>query len=236
MIMANRTAMTIAPEPSTPLALYAWLSPAFPVGAFAYSHGLEWAVEAGDVADAASLASWLADIVAHGALRSDMILLAAAWRAATAGDAAAAIEVNDLALALTPSAERHLETAAQGTAFAAAIRAAWPCRALDLLAKTDAIAYPVAVGVAAAGHAIGLRPTLEAFALAFCSNLVSAGVRLGCVGQSDAQRVIAGCCPSLPALAAFAEASTLEDLGSCAMRVDIASMRHETQYSRLFRS
>eukprot|EP01037_Dinobryon_pediforme_P006172 gene6172-6239_t len=146
---------------------HVWFSPAFPVGAFAYSHGLEWAVEAGDLTSAAEVRDWIAALIEMGSIRNDAILLSAAWR----GEA-----VNDLALALASSKERYLETSAQGTAFVAALRKSWPCAALEAL--DGDIAYPVAVGTAARGHSLPLHETCAAFALAFVSALVSAAVRL----------------------------------------------------------
>jgi urease accessory protein len=220
------------------LPLMIWLSPAFPIGAFAYSHGLEWAHEAGDVRDAASLRVWLSDILALGAARNDAVLFAAAHRAAEMEDEAVLAEVAELALALATSAERRLETATQGDAFAATIAKSWPCPAIDLLkrASSDPIAYPIAVGVAAGGHALPLAKALPAFVLGFVANLVSAAVRLGIVGQTDGQRVIAALVPAVHDLAAFAEGASLDDLGGAAFRSDLAALRHETQYTRLFRS
>ena len=214
------------------LALFVWLSPAFPVGAYAYSHGLEWAVEAGDITDAASLAGWLEDLADHGAPRLDVALFAAAYR--DAGVAAALAEVNALAVALSGSAERRLETTAQGDAFLAAARAAWPCAAFDGLAAP--VAYPVAVGAAAAGHCIALETAAPAFALALFGNLVSAALRLGVVGQTEGQKIIARLTPRLAAMAAQALLEAPETRGACALRSEIAAMKHETQYSRLFRS
>jgi urease accessory protein len=218
---------------ATELALFVWLSPAFPVGAYAYSHGLEWAVEAGDIRDAANLRLWLEDLADHGAPRLDVTLFAAAWRAA--GDPAALREVNELAVALAGSAERRLETTAQGTAFLAAARAAWPCAALDAFGGEPA-AYPVAVGAAAAGHGIALEHSAPAYALAVFGNLVSAATRLGAVGQTDGQKILAGLAPRLADMAARALLDDVETMGACAIRSDIAAMKHETQYSRLFRS
>ena len=223
-------------EPTSGMPLLVWLSPSFPVGAFAYSQGLEWAVEERNVHDAATLATWLDDLVAHGSIRTDAVLLATAWRASDAG---AALAIGELALALTPSQERRLETATQGTAFLRAVAAAWPAPRIEALASAlgeDEIAYPVAVGVAAAAHGLALGTTLEAFTLAAVGNLVSAALRLGPIGQTEAQAIIAGLCPALTRLAAHAATASLDDLGTCALRADIASMRHETQYSRLFRS
>ena len=220
------------------LPLMVWLSPAFPVGGFAYSHGLEWAFEAGDLADAAALEGWLSDLVAHGALRNDAILLAAAHRAASAEEGGALSEIAELALALSPSAERRLETVTQGAAFLGAIAKSWPCEAVADFARSidGEVAYPVAVGVAAAGHGLPLSGTLQAYALAFTANLVSAAVRLGVVGQTDGQRITAALLPALVAAAGEAEAATLDDLGGATFRSDLASLRHETQYTRLFRS
>jgi len=223
---------------SAHLPLMVWLSPSFPVGAFAYSHGLEWAFEAGDLHDAATLRDWLEALVVHGSLRNDLILFACAFRAAVDRDEAALAETAELALALANSAERRLETVTQGNAFVAAARAAWPCAAIDHLRARWAgdIAYPVAVACASAGHGVPLLPALEAYGLAFVANLVSASVRLGIIGQTDGQRITAGLVPALHQAAAAAEAATLDDIGGCALRSDLASLRHETQYSRLFRS
>ncbi|HLW90972.1 MAG TPA: urease accessory protein UreF [Roseiarcus sp.] len=220
------------------LPLLLWLSPTFPVGAFAYSHGLEWAVEAGDIADAASLGDWLNDLLKFGAPRNDAILFAAAHRAATKGDWSEFRRVSQLAVALAGTAERRLETLAQGSAFLAALRAAWRRPALDQWSETAAepIAYPIAVALGAAAHNLDLAPCLEAFLLAVLANLVSAAVRLGPIGQSDGQRLLAAALPRVRTIAAEAAAATLDDLGGCAFRSDIAAMRHETQYSRLFRS
>jgi urease accessory protein len=230
--------MGLEADRGAPLPLLIWLSPAFPVGAFAYSHGLEWAVEAGDIVDAASLEGWLADLLEFGAPRSDAILFSAAFRAASATDWGALIDINELAVALTASAERRLETTAQGTAFVAAARAAWDCepfRQLDQ-ASDGRIAYPVAVAAAAASHGLALDASLEAFVLAQAANLVSAALRLGAIGQTDGQKILAGLLPRIRLLADEAQTASLADLGGCAFRSDIAAMRHETQYSRLFRS
>lgn len=220
------------------LPLMIWLSPSFPVGGFAYSHGLESAFETGDLTDAPGLEDWLGALIEHGSLRNDLILFAVAWRAVGDGDAKGLAEAAELALALANSTERRLETVTQGNAFVAAIAASWPCASVDALkaAWPGDVAYPVAVAVAASGHGLPLLPSLEAFSLAFVANLVSAAVRLGIVGQTDGQRVTAGLAPLLRSAAARAEAAALDALGSCAFRSDLAALRHETQYSRLFRS
>jgi urease accessory protein len=217
--------------------LMIWLSPAYPVGAFSYSHGLEWTVEVGKVRDAATLSDWIEDLLHHGAARSDAILLAETWRAVTAHDARALADAVELAAALAPSAERRLETLAQGAAFLAATRAVWPNPRLDrLAAQAQEIAYPVAVGACAAAHGLPLEPTAHAFIQAFAANLVSAGVRLVPLGQTDGLRVLARLEPLIPPLLSCALGCRLDDIGAAAVMADVASMRHETQYTRLFRS
>jgi urease accessory protein len=220
------------------LRLMAWLSPTYPVGAYAYSHGLEWAVEAGDVRDAATLAEWLADVLERGAARNDMILLGEAHRAASAGDPAALSAVNDLALALAPSRELHLETSQQGRSFLDATGAAWPCPALEALAQAlpGAVAYPVALGLAAGAHGMARGPLTAAYGLAFIQNLVSAALRVAPIGQSAGMRVIAALGPRIAALAESLGQASLDDLGAATLRLDLGSFRHETQYSRIFRS
>jgi urease accessory protein len=219
--------------------LLAWLSPAFPVGGFSYSHGLEWTIEDGTVKTAADLEAWVAAILRHGAGRSDGILLAHAHRAAAAGDSAALDEINALAIAFQPTKERHLEATAQGRAFLTTVTATWPNERLASLAAHfgDApVAYAVAVGIAAGCHDVPLAATLNAFLGGFTANLVSAAIRAVPLGQTEGQRVIANLSPIVEEIAASAATASLDDLGGAAWRADIASMRHETQYTRLFRS
>ena len=225
-----------SPQP-TLARLMIWLSPAYPVGSYSYSHGLEWTIETGKVSDAPTLCGWIEDLLVYGAGRSDAILLAEAWRALAAGDLGALEQVAELAAALAPSAERRLETMAQGTAFLAATLAAWPRPELAALAADGReVAYPVAVGAAAAVHGLPLVEAAQAFTQAFAANLVSAGVRLIPLGQSDGLRVLARLEPLIPRVVAAALASSLDDIGGAAIAADIASMRHETQHTRLFRS
>lgn len=212
------------------LRLMTWLSPAFPTGAFAYSHGIEWAVETGDVANAASLLTWMEDVIAHGSGRSDAILLRHAHRAAR--DTAALAALAELAVAIAPARERRLETEAQGAAFILAASPWWP----QSLASLTALPYPVAVGALAGAHDIGEDHATLGLLQAFAGNLVSAAVRLVPLGQSAGLAVLAALEPTLLAVADETRAATLDDLGGAAFRSDIAAMRHETQYTRLFRS
>ncbi len=218
--------------------LMAWLSPSYPVGAFSYSSGIEWAVESGDIRNAESLRRWLAVVIGEGGGFCDAVFFAHAHRSLLDDDPAALRAVAELAAAFAPSKERHLETTAQGSAFIAATRAAWPCAALDVLdqAWTGPIAYPIAVGVTAGGHGIALEPALRAYLQALAANSISAGVRLIPLGQSDGQRVLAGLEPVVERTAQRALTASLDDIGSAALRTDLASLRHETQYTRLFRS
>jgi urease accessory protein len=218
--------------------LMTWLSPSFPVGAFSYSSGIEWAVETGDIRDSKSLKDWLNSTITLGAGFCDAVLLAHAHRASASGDATALGELAELAYALVPSRERQLETATQGRAFVEIARTAWNCASLDPLiaACGGTVVYPVAVGILSAAHAIALEVTLHAFLHAVVSNWISAGARLVPLGQSDSQRVLAELEPAAAATARRALAASLDDLGSATFRADIASMRHETQYTRLFRS
>lgn len=218
--------------------LFVWMSPSFPVGAFAYSHGLELAAKKGWVRDRASLENWLGELIELGSLRNDLILLAETWRAVAAGDRGQIANVNELAVVLQPSAERHLETVTQGNAFMATIEAAWPCPILAEMrpALGADVAYPVAVGLAAAAHSIGLTPTLYSYASAFVANLVSAAIRLSLIGQTDGQRVIAALMPTIAAAANTSAHASIDALGSATLRSDLASLAHETQYTRLFRS
>lgn len=218
--------------------LMSWLSPAYPVGAFAYSSGIEWAVEAGDIGDAETLRRWLEAMLTAGAGMSDGIFFCHTHRAVQRGDHAALAEISELAAAMVPTRERFFETTTLGRAFLDVTRAAWPCAALARLQEIwpGPIAYPVAVGAACAGHAIPLDPALHAFLTALSSNWISAGVRLIPLGHTESQRLLHALEPVVAATAQRALAAPLDDIGSAVFRADLASARHETQYTRLFRS
>jgi urease accessory protein len=218
--------------------LMAWLSPSFPVGSFAFSHGLEWAAEVGDVKDVASVTSWIGALLDSGGPNNDAILLAVAWRAIRDRDRTTLGSANALAIGLAGSRERRLETVAQGNAFLETVIAAWGAEAIAT-AREDLspdVAYPIAVGITSAAHQISLTVTLEAYCLAVVQNLMSALIRLNALGQTDGQRAIAALLPKARSLADRAQHSTLDDLGGASFRSDIAALRHETQYTRLFRS
>ncbi|MBR9762311.1 MAG: urease accessory protein UreF [Rhodobacteraceae bacterium] len=207
------------------LILHRWLSPAYPVGSFAYSHGIEAAVAEGRLTGLARTRDWITDILEHGAGHNDAILLAAAYRA----EAPEVAELAELASALAPSVNRRLETEAQGAAFA---RTTAEVHGLDL----PAMPYPVALGRAARLMELPLELTLRLYLMAFASALTSAAIRLVPLGQTDGQRLLAAMEPLVERLAAEALPGDLDALGSCAVMSDIAAMRQEVLPTRLFRS
>ncbi len=213
------------------LRLLTWLSPAFPTGAFAHSHGLEWATEAGDIRDRPTAHAWLDALLRHGDLRSDAILLRHAHRAATRHDHETLATLATLAEATAFGRERREETLSQGTAFATAART-WG----DLSLPPGRIALPIALAAAAAAHAIGEHATCTGFLHAACANLASAAVRLVPLGQTDGLRILHALEPTILATSDETAAATLDDLGTACLRADLASLRHETQRTRLFRT
>jgi urease accessory protein len=234
--MGTATIATI--DPGALYRLLAWLSPAYPVGGFSYSHGLEAAVEDGSVRNRAGLVDYVSAVLRAGAGRVDGALLAAAWRAADAGDDAALDDVAALAAAWRGTAETALESLQQGTAFAGVTQAAWPDARFAAFAARHPrrFAASVAFGAAAGCHGVPLRPALAGWLGAFAANLVSAGVRLVPLGQTDGQIATAALHPVVEAAAEAALGAGLDRLGTAAPMLDLLSVRHETQYTRLFRS
>lgn len=213
------------------LRLLTWLSPAFPVGGFAYSGGLESAVREGHVGDATELKEWLESALRSGPFWNDAVLLAEAWNAA--GDGVRLEDVADLGRALAGSAERHLEIIAQGEAF---IAAATPWSAPAVAALDRDTPYAVAVGAVAAANGVGLQAATVAWLHALASQLVSAAIRLGVLGQREAMALLADLEALILETARRATVSTLDDLGSVTVIGDIMAARHEHLHSRLFRS
>lgn len=228
------TTMTTTTNPAALLRLLAWLSPAFPTGGYAWSHGLEWAVETDDIRDTATLRVWLEDILRHGAGRNDAILLRHAHRAAA--NPAALAELAALARAIAPSRELLAETVAQGNAFMEAATPWHPDVLRALAAQAGDLAYPIAVGALAGTQSIAEEDAVLGLLQAFAANLISAAVRLVPLGQSAGLAVLAALEPTITAIAADTRTATPDDIGSLTWRADITAMRHETQYTRLFRS
>ena len=223
-----------APNAGALLRLLTWLSPAFPTGAFAYSHGLEAAVAEGQVPNGEALGEWIETLLLHGSGWNDLVFFAEAHRLARAGNEPAFHELAALARASAGGAERRMETLDLGLAFAQA-SAPWSHSA-DAFPAGAALPYPVAVGTLAGREGVPLEAVLLAFAHAFASNLTSAAVRLVPLGQRDAVGTLKRLEPTVTEAARRAGRSTLDDLGSCAILSDIAALRHETLATRLFRS
>ncbi len=211
--------------------LLTWLSPAFPVGAFAWSAGLESAIASGTVHDRVTAQAWIEGVLTHGSLRTDAILLVHAH--AAVHDTTALRELADLCLALTPARERHEETTITGAAFATAVRA-WPTPVLANLPAP--CPYPIAVGAIAAGHGIALDATLLAWLTASIHSQVSVAVRLVPIGQSDGLAIMATLEPAIASMAELCQHAALDDIGAVAYAADIAQMSHETLTTRIFRS
>ena len=219
---------------SETLRLLTWLSPAFPTGSFAYSHGIEWAVESNDITDGQTLQAWLETLLRHGSARTDAILLRHAHRAATNLEALA--QLTELALATAPAAERRAESIHQGNAFLAAARPWHPTTLQTLADQIGDIPYPIAVGAMTGANSIPEDTAAAALLHAFAANLISAAVRIIPLGQSTGLSVLAALEPTILSVTHETKTATLDDLGSATWRADLAAMRHETQYTRLFRS
>ncbi|KKB10045.1 urease accessory protein UreF [Devosia chinhatensis] len=211
--------------------LLTWLSPAFPVGAFAWSAGLETAIVEGLVTDRNTTQDWIAGTLNHGGLRTDAILLAHAHKSYM--EPATLMALADLCLALTPARERHAETITTGNAFVLA-SAAWPtARPLSL---PQPCPYPIAVGASTGAHDIDLRQSLIAFLTATVHSQVSVAVRLIPIGQTDGLSIMASLEPAIAAAADLCQHAALDDIGTVAYGADIAQMKHEMLTTRIFRS
>jgi urease accessory protein len=228
-------------SPRALMRLQSWLSPAFPTGAYSYSHGLEWAVEAGDIHDRASLVEWLDADLCYGSGRNEAIFFIAAWRCTSENNRAKLFEIAELAAAFRGTSELALESAQQAAACLSTLRQVWPDRVLDwlseMLCRHDVRpALAVVLAVSSERHGIPAGLALPVFLQSYVANLVNAGVRLIPLGQTDGQLAVAQLEQAVQRASAEAENSTILDLGSAAFMVDLASMAHETQYTRLFRS
>jgi len=228
-------------SPLSLLRLQSWLSPTFPTGSYSYSHSIEWAVEAGHIHDRTSLVDWLEADLRYGSGRNEAIFFMEAWRCAMNDNPGRLIGTAKLAAAFRGTSEFAFETSQQAAACLSALRRVWPDALVEsfsaLLSELKiAPVLSVVFGVRAGREAIPAMLALPAFLQSYVSNLVTAGVRLVPLGQTDGQLGIAELEPAVLAVAEKSQAATIQDLGSAAFMVDLASASHETQYTRLFRS
>lgn len=212
------------PEASQLLLLLNWMSPSFPTGGFAYSHGLEWEIANRAVAGPEQLSDWISDVITRGSGWNDAVLFAACWHTDVA-------TVNETALALCSSSERYLETVQLGRSFAIAARvfvdAEWP--------QGD-LAYPVAAALACKASGVDRASAVVAYLQGFASALTSVAVRLVPLGQTAGLQVLKQLMPVIAAVADRASEASLDDLGGCSLAADIAAMHHETLEPRVFRT
>ena len=218
-----------------------WLSPAFPTGSYSYSHGLEWAIESNQVHDRTSLVDWLDADLRHGSGRNDAILFVEAWRCATDGHHTRLLETAEIAAAFRGTSEFALEASQQGASCLATLRDVWPDPAIEALSeglrqRNIQPVLPIVIAVRSATEGVPVGTALRAFLCASVGNFVTAGVRLIPLGQTDGQRALAGLEHAVLEASERALTACIDDLGSVALMVDFASMWHETQYTRLFRS
>jgi urease accessory protein len=222
--------------------LLSWMSPSWPIGAFAHSSGLEWAVEAGHAIDRRSAEQWIDTMIEHGTIRADAVMFVHAHRAVRTGDADRFAGIAELAAATLTSHERRVEATAQGAAFRriATSTASAPALAMLDAIDDDALSYPIAVACLTAAHGISLEAALTGFLHGVVANLVSAAQRLIPLGQTDGQLMIRSLRERV--FAAVVEAIAVDDgdpfeqLGGASLYADLACMAHETQYTRLFRT
>jgi urease accessory protein len=228
-------------SPLSLLRQQSWLSPTFPIGAYSYSHAIEWAVESGDIHDRKSLVQWLEADLRYGSGRNEAIFFMEAWRCSRENDCKRLLEVAEFAAAFRATSEFVLEASQQATSCLAILRRVWPDPILDTLSDLlsefcVAPTLSVVLGVRAARQDIPVTLALPSFLQSYLVNFLTAGVRLVPLGQTDGQLSIADLEPAVMAVALQASVATIDDVGSAAFMVDIASASHETQYTRLFRS
>jgi len=227
--------------PRSLIRLQHWLSPAFPTGSYSYSHGLEWAIESNQIHHRPSLVDWLDADLRFGSARNDALFFVEAWRCAAGGHHDRLLDTAELASACRATSEFALEASQQGASCLATLLDVWRDPTIDVLSKglrqrRIQPVLPIVIGARSAAEGVPLGTALRAFLCALVSNFVTAGVRLIPLGQTDGQRALAELEDTVLEASERALTAGLDDLGSAALMVDVASMLHETQYTRLFRS
>ena len=204
------------------MTLQTWFSPAFPTGAFSYSHGIEAAIQDKLITDPDSLKHWISLLLSDGSGRNDGLFLTAGYEGVS--------DANALCLALCGSKERLCETTELGQAFGRVVKASYN------LKLPDRTAYPIAVGMAAREVGLDLTLTLQSYLQAFASNLISVGVRTIPIGQQAGQDCLIGLYPVIEDITKEIKSATLDELGSATLMSDLMAMKHEKSAPRIYRT
>ena len=211
------------PTDSKLITVMQWLSPAFPIGGFAYSHGLEWAINKGYVSNREELQKWISDLLEYGSLKNDAILIKLVLQGSDPK------EINELAMALCPASERLSETQLQGGAFCKIMREVWSL-------EIDDLTLPIALALAAKNESIDQNLVLPAYLHSFCSNLISVAMRLIPIGQTDGQKTLRELSPLISDSVRAVAKSDKDDLGSACFLSDVSAMQHEYLQPRVFKT
>ena len=211
------------PTDSKLITVMQWLSPAFPIGGFAYSHGLEWAIDKGYVSNREELKKWISDLLEYGSLKNDAILIKLVLKGSDPK------EINELALALCSASERLSETQLQGGAFCKIMREVWSL-------EIDELTLPIALALAAKNESIDQNLVVPAYLHSFCSNLISVAMRLIPIGQTDGQKTLRQLSPLISDSVRAVAKSDKDDLGSACFLSDVSAMQHEYLQPRVFKT
>ena len=211
------------PTDSKLITVMQWLSPAFPIGGFAYSHGLEWAINKGYVSNREELQNWVSDLLEYGSLKNDAILIKLVLKGSDPK------EINEIAIALCPANERLSETQLQGGAFCKIMREVWSL-------EIDDLALPIALALAAKNENIDQNLVVPAYLHSFCSNLISVAMRLIPIGQTDGQKTLRELSPLISDSVRAVAKSDKDDLGSACFLSDVSAMQHEYLQPRVFKT
>jgi len=211
------------PTDSKLITVMQWLSPAFPIGGFAYSHGLEWAINKGYVSNREELQKWVSDLLEYGSLKNDAILIKLVLKGSDPK------EINEIAMALCPANERLSETQLQGSAFCKIMREVWSL-------EIDDLTLPIALALAAKNESIDQNLVVPAYLHSFCSNLISVAMRLIPIGQTDGQKTLRELSPLISDSVRSVAKSDKDDLGSACFLSDVSAMQHEYLQPRVFKT
>ncbi len=228
MVARMPTNMDTAPMPIDAkfLTLTQWLSPSFPVGAFAYSHGLEQAIRSHWIENGEDLREWLDTLIRHGSGRSDAIWIRLAWACKDMSDVQ---ELNAQCRAFAPALERQREAERQGAAFSNVASHVWGL-------KLPMLQLPINLGFAARQEGLDIEAVIALYLQSFLSNLTAAAQRLMPMGQTEGQSILAQLNAACIEVAADSRDMGIEDISSTAFLSDIAAMQHETLQPRIFQS